>query len=123
MARLCIVRRAYASGEPSFTTLRHFWATRVSVSWSRSSARCVSPVRRYAERASAAPRAHPELELLHAPIHARDGLNGWVFGPSDYADYPSPSFAVDSSRICTLRILPVTVMGNSSTTMTYRGIL
>jgi hypothetical protein len=34
-----------------------------------------------------------------------------------------PSSFTDSARIWTLRTLPVTVIGNSSTTRTYRGIL
>jgi hypothetical protein len=34
-----------------------------------------------------------------------------------------PSRVIDFSRISTLRTLPVTVIGNSSTTCTYRGIL
>src|SRR5690348_2616084 len=34
-----------------------------------------------------------------------------------------PSSSTDRSRISTLRILPVTVIGKSSTTCTYRGIL
>ena len=38
--------------------------------------------------------------------------------------YPSsPSSRADSSRMATLRTLPVTVIGNSSTTRTYLGIL
>ena len=35
----------------------------------------------------------------------------------------SPSSSIDFSRISTFRIFPVTVIGNSSTTCTYRGIL
>src|SRR5699024_7633020 len=35
----------------------------------------------------------------------------------------SPSVRIESARISTLRTLPVTVIGNSSTTSTYRGIL